>query len=68
MKEFAIKGEYITVQQFLKNKDYIASGGEVRDFILNHRVFLNNEVVYQRGKKIHRGDFLEVDKDKYTFI
>lgn len=68
MKEFRVKGDYITVQQFLKISDYISSGGEVKDFILNHRLFLNDEVVYQRGRKIYRGDILEVDKDKFKFV
>ena len=65
MKNFYLKGAYITLGQFLKANDYINSGGEAKVFLLNNDIKVNNEKCQERGKKIHKGIILKINNDLY---
>ena len=44
-KEVKITSEYITLGQFLKFADIIANGGEAKEFIAEHDIFVNGQIV-----------------------
>ena len=63
MKKIPIKTEYIKLGQLLKYADVIQSGGEEKSFISTHKIFVNNIPENRRGKKIVRGDVVEINGD-----
>ena len=66
MKEIAIYGDYIQLDQLLKKLDLISSGGETGPFLQCHKVVLNNQPVHEKRKKIRPGDVLQIDGTSYT--
>lgn len=68
MKEIEIYGDYIQLDQFLKKKNIISSGGETGDFIKNHEIFLNGIIIQEKRKKIRLGDELSLDGEVYKII
>lgn len=67
IKDFAIKGEYITLSQFLKEESIISSGGQAKWYLKEHPVILNGQKEDRRGKKLHVGDELVIDDLQYRF-
>ena len=67
IKDFAIKGEYITLSQFLKEENIISSGGQAKWYLKDHPVTLNGQKEDRRGKKLHVGDKLIVGDMQYGF-
>ena len=68
MKVFLIKdAEYITITQFLKVEGFIQSGGEARLFFAQHQPTLNDQVIFEKKKKIKKGDVLKILNEVYTF-
>lgn len=67
IKDFAIKGEYITLSKFLKEESIISSGGQAKWYLQENPVILNGESENRRGKKLHVGDKLEVAGVQYEF-
>lgn len=67
IKEFKVKGEYITLSQFLKEESIISSGGQAKWYLQENPVILNGENENRRGKKLRSGDNLEVAGEKYVF-
>jgi len=68
MKEVAISGEYIQLDQLLKREDLISSGGEIKLFLAAHEVLLNKAPVHEKRKKIHPGDRLSIDGEPWTIV
>ena len=66
MKEIAIYGDYIQLDQLLKKLDLISSGGETGPFLQSHKVVLNNQPVHEKRKKIRPGDVLQINGTSYT--
>lgn len=67
IKFFAIKGEYITLGQFLKEESFISSGGQAKWYLRAKPVLLNGDSEKRRGKKLHAGDKLTVEGMQYEF-
>lgn len=67
IKNFAIKGDYITLSQFLKEESIISSGGQAKWYLKDHPVILNGQSEDRRGKKLHVGDVLQVADEQYEF-
>ncbi len=67
IKEFKVKGEYVTLSQFLKEESIISSGGQAKWFLQENPVILNGEKENRRGKKIRPGDQVEVAQEVYLF-
>lgn len=57
--------KYITLQQFLKLKDIVSSGGEAKYFILENEITVNGETEKRRGRKLYKGDTVTVNGRKY---
>lgn len=68
MKQISIKTEYITLGQLLKYLSIVGSGGEVKFYLQNNEIFLNNEPENRRGKKIYPGDQVLIESVVYQII
>ena len=62
---FEIKGEYITLGQFLKATDWISSGGEAKFAVKELNIYVNNEKEDRRGRKLYPNDFVQIEEKKY---
>lgn len=60
-----ITTEFITLQQFLKMKDIISSGGEAKYFVKENEILVNGEKEDRRGRKLYPGDEVKVNGKKY---
>ena len=67
-KEVKITSEYITLGQFLKFADIIANGGEAKEFIAEHDIFVNGTTCKMRGKKLYPSDQIVIDDSLFFEI
>jgi len=67
MREVEIKTEFIKLDQLLKFTGITQTGGESKLLISEGIVSVNGQTVKERGKKIRRGDIVEI-KDINKFI
>lgn len=65
MKKIYIKDEYVTLGQFLKIADIISTGGEAKIFLSSNLILINGESDNRRGRKLYKGDNLEILGVKY---
>lgn len=69
MKSIVINTEYIKLDQLLKWAGVVGSGTDAKYLITEGFVKVNNQVVLQRGKKVYRGDQIEIELErKIEFI
>ncbi|MBS4539316.1 S4 domain-containing protein YaaA [Clostridium sp. D2Q-11] len=68
MKEISIDTEYIKLDQLLKYAAIAQTGGHAKFLIKDGHVKVNNEVCTQRGKKIAKGDIVEVEEEDSIII
>ena len=61
-----IYDEYIKLSQFLKMVDLISSGGEARSFLYENEVKINDIADDRRGRKLYKGDIIEVLGNRYV--
>ena len=52
---------YITLQQLLKLEGIVSSGGIVKAFLLEEKVYVNQERETRRGRKLYPGDHVTYD-------
>lgn len=55
-----IRDEFIKLDTLIKLSGVASTGGQAKIFILNGDVKLNGEVITTRGKKIFKGDKVEI--------
>jgi len=65
IKEVSIYTEYIKLNQFLKTQDLISSGGEDKVFINLNKILVNNEPENRRGRKLYKGDVIQINNEVY---
>ena len=65
IEKVGIKENFITLGQFLKLVDLISSGGEVKFFLSENTVLINHEADSRRGRKLYKGDLIEVASKTY---
>ncbi|WP_162146861.1 RNA-binding S4 domain-containing protein [Acholeplasma granularum] len=63
MSQFELESEYITITQLLKVLDYIGSGGESKYFLFENKVLLNGNEIYEKKKKIKKGDVVTINNN-----
>ena len=69
MKEIEIKTDYIKLDQFLKYAGIVQTGGEAKIMIGEGIVFVNSQRAQERGKKIRKGDIVEIKNlEKFVVI
>jgi ribosome-associated protein len=59
-KDIAIKTEKIQLDQFLKWADIIQSGGQVRVFLDEQRIYINQVLCHEKRKQLHPGDIVDI--------
>lgn len=64
-KKFILKGEYIRLDDLLKNVGVVNTGGHAKIIIQDGEVKVNGEVCTMRGKKMRSGDSAEFDRVIY---
>ena len=60
MEKVYIHTEFIKLQQVLKLAGLIDQGSDVKYYLSQNMVYVNNELATERGKKIRHGDIVEV--------
>ena len=58
---FKLKTDYITLSQILKVYDVIQSGGQAKEYLATAIVLVNGQQEQRRGRKLYRGDIVEVE-------
>lgn len=66
MKKVKITTDYIKLDQFLKLTHIISTGGEAKQFILEHDVLVNGEPEKRRGRKLRHLDQVQIGQDVYV--
>lgn len=67
-KDFVLKGDYIRLDDLLKNASVVNTGGHAKIVIQEGEVKVNGEVCTMRGKKLRKGDTAEYERVVYTII
>ena len=65
MEKIQIHTAYITLGQFLKHISLVSSGGEVKYFLKNNVVLINETPDQRRGRKLYDGDVVQVLNRSY---
>ena len=65
MEEKKISTEYITLGQFLKFANIIETGGREKEFLKTNVVLVNSSEENRRGRKLYRGDVVEVNNKSF---
>lgn len=55
-----INTTFITLSQLLKMEDCVGSGGEVKHFLSEVEVLVNDEKEQRRGRKLYPGDVIKI--------
>jgi ribosome-associated protein len=64
-QEFQLRGEYIRLDDLLKNVSVVNTGGHAKIVIQDGEVKVNGEVCTMRGKKLRSGDSVEYERIIY---
>ncbi len=67
-KEFVLKGDYIRLDDLLKNVSVVNTGGHAKIVIQDGEVKVNGEVCTMRGKKLRKGDCAEYERIIYDIV
>ena len=65
-KDFILKGEYIRLDDLLKNVGVVNTGGHAKIIIQEGEVKVNGEICTMRGKKLRQGDSAEYERIIYN--
>lgn len=56
-----INTEYINLGQLLKMTNIVGSGGEIKHYLFNNDVFVNDILEERRGRKLYHLDVIRVE-------
>ncbi len=68
MREAKIETDFIKLDQFLKFENIAGTGGEAKNMIMDGLVKVNGNTEKARGKKLRRGDVIEVFGEEIKLI
>ena len=68
MKDVVVNSEIIKLDSFLKWAGAVSLGSEAKILIQSGEVKLNGTVEIQRGKKLRKGDIIELNGESYRII
>lgn len=60
-----INDEFITLSQLLKITNLVSSGGEVKSFLKENEVYINDVLDQRRGKKLYKDDVIKIKGNEY---
>lgn len=61
-EQIKITSEFIKLDSFLKFANLVESGGNAKGVITEGRIKVNSEVCLMRGKKLYRGDKVQIEE------
>ena len=61
-QKIEIRGDFIKLDSLLKFAGLTETGGIAKDIILEGRIKCIGEVCLMRGKKVYKGDFVDIDE------
>lgn len=61
-QKIQIRGDFIKLDSLLKFAGLTETGGIAKDIILEGRIKYNGEVCLMRGKKVYKGDYVDIDE------
>lgn len=64
MEEIYIKGDYITLGQFLKLTNLLDSGGFIKNFLKEEGVLVNEILEHRRGRKLFDNDVVKFNEEQ----
>lgn len=65
-QDFILKGDYIRLDDLLKNVGVVNTGGHAKIIIQEGEVKVNGEFCTMRGKKLRQGDTAEYERIIYN--
>ena len=65
MKEIFINSEYIKLTQFLKFAGISGSGAEAGILVKEGKVSINDELCFEKGKKLTGGEIISLNGEEY---
>lgn len=68
MQSFTLTEEFITLGQLLKAANRIATGGEVKSFLIERGIRVNGAFENRRGRKLFVGDRIEIEGEEPILI
>ena len=68
MQDIIITTDFIKLDAFLKFCGAVYTGGEAKEAVINGEVKVNGEICLQRGKKLYKGDIVEIDGVHYRVM
>lgn len=68
METIKLKEEYIKLGQALKAASLVSSGVDAKFVIQDGLVKVNNQIEYQRGKKLYDGDIVEYNGEQIKIV
>lgn len=68
MDNIKINTEFIKLDQFLKWCGFSATGSNAKLTIENGSVKVNGNIEYRRGRKLFKGDLIEIDEKAYRVL
>lgn len=66
MKHINIVTQFITLGQMLKFQGIITNGSEVKDFLANNDVLVNQVSENRRGRKLYDADVVSIRDENYV--
>ena len=67
-KKVEITTEYITLGQLLKFVGIIRSGALAKEFLTSNIIYVNGEEENRRGKKLYKGDIINIKSINYELV
>ena len=61
VREIKIDTDFIKLYSLLKYAGLVGTGGEAKILIQEGQVLVNGEVETRRGRKIHKGDLVDLE-------
>ena len=68
MKDFKLRGDYITLGQLLKAENLVEDGAMAKEVIKEGLAKVNGEVDTRRGKKLYPGDVVEFEENEIKIV
>ena len=66
--DIKVKGDFITLGQFLKLTDLISTGGEAKFAVKELHITVNGEAENRRGRKLRRNDNVVIEGKEFHLI
>ena len=65
MKIVKIHSDSIKLGQFIKFLGVVSTGGEIKNYLLENTVKVNENTTESRGKTLFKGDIVEINGEKF---